>query len=121
LVKRAVFLCVLAFALPSAAGEPLAMRLSPSVAFEPAALTVRTVIEADAANRALEIVAASADFYRSSRIELEGASARRLNVFEFRNLPSGSYEVTSVLVGADGQRTTVSRRFRVSASAGSSR
>jgi hypothetical protein len=97
------------------------MRLSPSVSFEPASLTVRAVIDTDAVIRALEIVAASADFYRSSRIELEGASAPRLNVFEFRNLPSGSYEVTSVLVGADGQRATVSRRFRVAASAGSPR
>ena len=121
MVKRAVFLCALATALPSTAGEPLAMRLSPRVAFEPALLTVRAVIEADAENRTLEIVATSADFYRSSRIDLEGATAPRLNVFEFRNLPRGTYEVTSILDRSDGQRTTVSRRFSVAASAGSSR
>ena len=59
MVKRAVFLCVIAIALPSAAGEPLAMRVSPRVALEPALLTVRTTVEANPDNRALEIVAQS--------------------------------------------------------------
>ena len=79
-MKKAFFLCVFAVALPLNAGERLAMRVSPAVAFEPAVLTVRTVIEADTENRALEIVAQSADYYRRSSIQLDGASAPRLNV-----------------------------------------
>src|SRR5688572_13285510 len=97
------------------------MKMSPATAFEPAVLTVRTVIEADAENRALEIVAQSADYYRSSSIQLDGASAPRLNVFEFRNLPTGTYDVMSVLVGSGGERATVLRRFQVAAAPGSAR
>ena len=121
MVKRAVFLCFLAAALPSSAGEPLAMRVSPKIALEPALLTVQTTVEANSDNRALEIVAESADFYRSSSIQLDGANAPRLNVFEFKNLPNGTYEVTSVLVGSSGQRAVVSRVFRVAPAMGSAR
>ena len=108
MVRRAVFLCFLAMAVPSAAGEQLAMRVSPKLALEPALLTVQTTVEANADNRALEIVAESADFYRSSSIQLDGANAPRLNVFEFKNLPTGTYDVTSVLVGSAGHRAIVS-------------
>ena len=120
-MRKAVFFCVLTVALPLSAGERLAMRVSPSAAFEPAVLTVRTVIEADTENRGLEIVAQSADYYRRSSIQLDGASAPRLNVFEFRNLPTGIYDVMSVLVGPGGERAAVSRRFHVAAAPGSGR
>ena len=120
-MKKAVFLCMLAVAVPLNGGERLAMRVSPSVAFEPAVLTVRTVIEADIDNRALEIVAQSADYYRRSSIQLDGARAPRLNVFEFRNLPTGTYDVMSVLVGSGGERASVTRRFQVAAAPGSAR
>jgi hypothetical protein len=36
-----------------------------------------------------------------------------LNVFEFRNLPAGLYQVTGVLLGSRGRRATVSRLARV--------
>src|SRR4051794_14733040 len=39
---------------PLGAGERLTLRVSPSVSFAPANLVVRAVIEADAANRAVE-------------------------------------------------------------------
>jgi hypothetical protein len=61
----------------------------------------------------------SADFYRSSWVQLDGAGAPRLNVFEFKNLPTGTYDVTSVLVGSTGQRAIVSRTFRVAQAPGS--
>ena len=121
MLKKALFLCVLAIAFPVTAGERLAMRLTPAMALEPALLTVRTTIEADADNRGLEIVAQSADFYRSSWIQLDGVSAPRLNVFEFKDLPTGTYEVTSTLTDAHGQRMTALRVFRVAPAPGSSR
>jgi hypothetical protein len=121
MMRRAVILVVLAVAIPVDAGERLTMRLWPSVAVEPAVLTIRTVIEAAAENRALQIVAQSADYYRSSVIQLDGDKAPRLSVVEFKNLPTGIYDVTSVLLGADGQRTAVGSIFRVAPSAGSGR
>jgi hypothetical protein len=87
----------------SGAGEPISMKVSPAVAFAPANLVVRATIEADADNRAVEIIAESDDFYRSSQIQLEGDKAPRTNRFEFRSLPPGTYEVRAKLIGADGQ------------------
>ena len=121
MIRRAAFVLVLVVNLPVAAGERLALRVTPAMALEPAMLTVRATVEADADNRALEIVAQSADFYRSSSIQLDGASAPRLNVFEFRNLPTGTYEVTSTLTDSHGQRVTASRVFHVAPAAGSAR
>ena len=121
MVKRTVFLCVMGLALSSDAGERLSMRVTPKMALEPALVTVRTIVEANAENRLLEVVAESADYYRSSAIQLDGASAPRLNVIELKNLPTGTYEVTSVLVGTGGHRTAVTQLVRVAAAPGSAR
>ena len=86
------------------AGEPLVMRVSPAVAFAPANLVVRAVIEANADNRSVEIVAESVDFYRSSEIQLEGDKGPRTNQFEFRSLPPGTYEVRASLIGVNGEK-----------------
>ena len=88
-------------------GEPLRMKVSPTTVMAPGFLTVRVNVEAAPENRMLQVVAESADFYRSSEIQLDGARANPLSVFEFRNLPSGLYEVTSVLVGVNGRRASV--------------
>jgi hypothetical protein len=96
--------------LGAGAGERLAIRVSPAVAFAPANLIVRAIVEADADNRAVEVIAESAEFYRSSEIQLEGDKAPRANQFEFRNLPPGVYEVRASLVGADGHARAVARQ-----------
>jgi hypothetical protein len=103
--------------LPLGAGEKMTMKVSPAVAFAPANLIVRAMVLADADNRAVEIVAESADFYRSSMIQLEGDQAARTSIFEFRNLPPGTYEVRANLYGADGaQRATIRQQVNVIAS-----
>lgn len=96
--------------LPVGAGERMTMKVSPAVAFAPANLVVRTTIEADAGNRAIEIVAESQDFYRSSEMQLEGDKAARTTMFEFRSLPPGTYEVRAKLLGADGQARAAVRQ-----------
>jgi hypothetical protein len=117
-MKRALLLLMLTAATPTAAGEPLTMRLTPAASFEPAILTVRALVEADGDNRGLEIVAESGHFYRSSYIPLEGARAQRINVIQFKNLPSGTYQVTTTLLGSTGARAAASRVFRVVSSRG---
>jgi hypothetical protein len=96
--------------LPVGACERMTMKVSPAVAFAPANLVVRTTIEADAGNRAIEIVAESPDFYRSSEMQLEGDKAARTTMFEFRSLPPGTYEVRAKLLGADGQTRAAVRQ-----------
>jgi hypothetical protein len=87
--------------------------VSPTATLAPGFVTVRASVEADAENRLLEVVAVSRDFYRSSQIEMDGAQAPRLSVFEFRDLPSGDYEFSARLIGAHGQRATASQPARV--------
>jgi hypothetical protein len=103
--------------LPLGAGERITMKVSPAISFAPANLVVRAMIEANAENRAVEIIAESQDFYRSSQIQLEGEKAPRTNTFEFRSLPPGTYEVRANLLGADGQqRAAVRQQINVIAS-----
>jgi hypothetical protein len=105
-----ILLLITTLPLGLGAGERISMKVSPSVAFAPANLVVRAMIEADADNRAVEIVAESADFYRSSQIPLEGDKAPRTSQFEFRSLPPGVYEVRAMLIGAGGQQRAYARQ-----------
>jgi hypothetical protein len=91
------------------AKESLSMQVSPAVSFAPANLFIRARVEPDADNRAIEVVADSEGFYRSSAIQLEGERAPKTNTFEFRSLPPGEYQITSVVIGADGERRAVAR------------
>jgi hypothetical protein len=96
--------------LPIGAGERITVRVTPAVAFAPANLIVRAMIEANENNRAVQISAESADFYRSSEVQLEGDRAPRTSMFEFRSLPPGTYEVRALLLGADGQQRAFARQ-----------
>ena len=103
--------------LPLGAGEKITMKVSPAVAFAPANLIVRAMIVADAGNRAVEIVAESDDYYRSSTIQLEGDHAARTSQFEFRSLPPGTYEVRANLFGSHGEsRAMIRQQINVIAS-----
>jgi len=113
-----VGILMLTASLPTGAGEKLTVKVSPAVAFAPANLVVRTMVDADAQNRAIEIVAESDDFYRSSEIQLDGDRAPRTNMFEFRSLPPGLYEVRAKLLGAGGeQRAAIRQQVSVISSA----
>jgi hypothetical protein len=114
-------LVVASFLLPlsAGAGDKLSMKVSPAIAFAPANLVVRAYVAADPDNRAIEVVAESPDFYRSSQIELDGDKAPHTNVFEFRSLPTGAYQVSAVLIGTRGQRALVRSEVNVMASGGS--
>jgi hypothetical protein len=102
---------------PAGAGERMIMKVTPAVAFAPANLVVRAVVEADADNRAIAVVAESEDFYRSSEIQLDGDHAPRTNTFEFRSLPPGSYSVKAVLMGRGSEpRVTLRQQVNVMAS-----
>ena len=94
-----VGILMVAATCPTRAGERMIMKVTPAVAFAPANLVVRAVVEADADNRGIAVIAESEDFYRSSEIQLDGDHAPRTNIFEFRSLPSGNYSVKAMLMG----------------------
>jgi hypothetical protein len=91
---------------PLGADQRLTLKITPAVAFAPANLIVRTMVEADARNRAIAIVAESPDFYRASEMQLDGEQAPRTTTFEFRSLPSGTYRITATLLDAQEKPLT---------------
>ncbi len=95
--------------IPAGADERLALTVSPTVSFAPAHLIVRARISTVPKNRALRIPADSEDFYRASEVQLDGDKAARVNTFEFRSVPSGSYAVTAILLAAGGRERATAR------------
>jgi hypothetical protein len=99
------------------AGAGLAVE-APTVMLAPGHLVVRTVIERDRDNRAIQVVAESPDSYRSSEVQIDGDTAPLRNTFEFKDLPIGTYEIHAVLLGSAGQqRALVVRKLEVIAHA----
>jgi hypothetical protein len=100
-------------------GEKLIVKVTPAIAFAPANLIVRAMIDASDQNRAVEVVAESPEFYRSSEIQLNGEKAPRTSTFEFRSLPSGTYEVTARLLDSTGkERASTTSQVNVMAGGG---
>ena len=87
---------------PLAAGEPLKLRL-PQPAAAPANVLIQVSVEPNADNRSLQLVIESDRYYRSSDVPIDGDKERRTHAFEFRNLPSGSYEIRAVLIASGGK------------------
>jgi hypothetical protein len=113
----------LTLAATSAAGanQPLAIKVSPAISFAPANLVIRTSVDPDAGNRALEVAAESADFYRASTVTLDGDHAPKTAQFEFRGLPPGEYAISVAVSGADGRPRAISRGVAKVVESGASR
>ena len=58
----------------------LTLRVSPTMAREPASLKIVAIVPADDKNRGLEIIAQSADYTRSSHIQLDGRDLLKIQV-----------------------------------------
>ena len=110
-----ISLCALAFMIwPAApgvdAGAPLAIMVNPTYSFAPASLRVHARLEPSPDNRTLEIAADSADFYRSSLVQLDGDRAPRVVTLEFASLPAGEYEVRGTLWDGGGHERACVRK-----------
>ena len=96
-----------------AADERLTVQ-APTVMLAPGHLVVETLVEPDASNKSIEVTAESPEFYRSSEVALAGGASPRKNMFEFRDLPVGKYEIRARLLDAKGdQRAIVVRTLDV--------
>lgn len=103
-IRVLVLMMVLLAAAPMRAGDRLALSVSPSMAFEPADVTIRAMIAHSPENRSVEIIAESSDFYRSSIVPLDGESAPKMTMVSYRSLPSGDYTVRVIVRGSRGQQ-----------------
>jgi hypothetical protein len=70
---------------------------------ERAEVIVQAIVERAADNRAIEVVAESDAFYRSSTTELDGDQAPRLTSVSFRQIPAGVYDVTVRVLDVKGR------------------
>jgi hypothetical protein len=103
---------------PLGAGERLTMRVSPRFAMAPATLVIDAVAERDPANRALQIDVDSAEYHRSSRVQLSGEEAPRTTTIRYEGIPGGQYEVRVTLLGSDGRpRCEAAREVQIFSSA----
>ena len=84
------------------ASDAVSVTVSPTVAHEPARITIRVLVEPDSDNRALNVITESENFFRRSFQQLEGERSARTSVFEYDGLPAGDYEVRVVLVVVNG-------------------
>ena len=92
-----------------AGGAPVSVRVNPSVAIAPTALAISVNVVPQPQNRALEIVVDSGDFYRLSRVQLEGDRGPVINTMKVASVPPGEYEVTATVIGNDGRRGVTAR------------
>jgi hypothetical protein len=99
------FLALLA--LPVDGNEPLTLAVSPAQSFAPAVLRVRIRVEPSVANRSLEVIADSGDFYRSSEIQLEGDRSPATMNLELRGVPVGNYRVVGILRDREGHERSM--------------
>jgi hypothetical protein len=121
IVAAAFCTCLLVAAGSTDGDQPLRLQVSPTTARAPAFVRVHAVIEESDDNRSLEVTAQSPDYFRRSRVDLDGRNAPPLEVFEYSNMPPGLYEVTGVLLGIGGKRATASRLVNVVPMTGSGR
>jgi len=93
------------------AGQPVSIRVNPAIAVAPTMLAISVSVSPQPQNRALEIVVDSSDFYRLSRVQLEGDRAPVVSTMKIDSVPAGDYEVTATVIGADGRRGSMARTF----------
>jgi hypothetical protein len=99
----------------SATDTRLRIDVTPRISIAPAEVRIRAIVTPNAENRALQIVADSGDFYRSSYVPLAGADSASVTQAHFKNLPGGEYEVSVVLIDAQGKKTVDRRTIVVTA------
>ena len=100
--------------LPVNGGEQLRMAVSPALSFAPSTLRIRVRLEPNNQNRGLAVIADSGGFYRSSEVQLDGEQAPKTITIEFRGVPGGSYQVSSIVLDQSGRtRASVSQDVNV--------
>jgi hypothetical protein len=94
----ALVILTAALALPATAGDIVAIHLPGRYYVAPATVDISVMVEPNAANRVLRVEADGDQMYRSTEIELSGASDHREHLVEFKNLEPGTYHVRAVVL-----------------------
>jgi len=95
----------LAGAAQASAEEEVSVTVRPGVASARGNARLQVLVARNDMNRALMWEVDGANYYRSSTMQLDGASSPRSYVFVVRDLPAGEFEVRAVVHRSDN--TTV--------------
>jgi hypothetical protein len=92
----------------------LKLHVQPTVGQAPMSVKVVIDVARDEENRWLVVQVESVEFYRSSRIQLDGSYAARIYERTYENLGPGSYVVTAGVFGKGGVRAEAARALTIS-------
>ena len=96
------------------ADATVALHVSPRVATEPATLMIRATVEPHADNRGLQVRILSGGYCRSSFVQLDGLDAPRTTTISYPEIPGGTYEVQTTVLGPGGKtRATASEEIKI--------
>ena len=94
--------------------DELTLRLTPRFVSAPGYLRSLIRVAPNAANRVLRVEIDSAGYYRSSDIQLEGASAPMSHFVDWKEVPAGKYDLRVTVLGAgDDPRLVRTINFQV--------
>lgn len=88
-------------------GDELTLRLTPRFVSAPGYLRSLVRVAPNAANRVLRVEIDSAGYYRSSDIQLDGASAPMSHFMDWKEVPAGRYDLTVSVLGPGGDPRVV--------------
>lgn len=104
---------VLAGSMQLSADEGISITVRPAVATARGNAQVKVIVARNVLNRALVWEVDGPTYYRSSAMELDGASSPKTYVFLVRDLPAGSFEVRASLRRTDESVVTVRSKILV--------
>jgi hypothetical protein len=96
-IRVAVILAILLTSIHANGEDAISISVRPSVTTARGNAQLRVLIARDQKNRALIWEVDGPSFYRSSTIELDGASSPRSYLFMVRELPAGEFEVRATV------------------------
>jgi hypothetical protein len=87
--------------------DELTLRMTPRFVSAPGYLRSLIRVAPNAANRVLRVEIDSAGYYRSSDIQLEGASAAMSHFVDWKAVPAGKYDLVVSVIGPSGDARIV--------------
>jgi len=83
-------------------GDEVTLRLTPRFVSAPGYLRSLIRVTPNAENRLLRVEIDSAGYYRSSDIQLDGASAPTSHFMDWKEVPAGKYDLIVTVIGQGG-------------------
>ena len=90
-------------------GEDLTLRMTPRFVSAPGYLRSLIRVAPNADNRLMRVEIDSESYYRSSDIQLDGASAPMSHFMDWKEVPAGKYDLIVTVLGPSGDTRAVRR------------